>query len=223
MSNLSKSFVRGFGGTLGVFAAKGLLDAAANSGNRIGGLSTKRQWYVLGNWIGITVLLGFILGPVPATLFLIFGLIPVVIYQKRAQKKEDEKEYSEERSIILAEINSVREQANLSGIVKFTTDFSGDIENYQLRNTLNSMKAKLNTVTRLSKKYEGELLDKMIDGIPWLGMTKDNLIDMKGQPTQIERDENSRTITDVLIYGTSKRSGDVFTFKNGFLTEFKDR
>jgi hypothetical protein len=123
----------------------------------------------------------------------------------------------------LAEINSVREQANLSGIVKFTTDFSGDIENYQLRNTLNSMKAKLNTVTRLSKKYEGELLDKMIDGIPWLGMTKDNLIDMKGQPTQIERDENSRTITDVLIYGTSKKSGDVFTFKNGFLTEFKDR
>ena len=63
----------------------------------------------------------------------------------------------------------------------------------------------------------------MLDCIPWLGMSKENLIDMKGQPTQIERDENSRTITDVLIYGTSKRSGDVFTFKNDILREFKDR
>jgi hypothetical protein len=224
MSNLSRSFVRGFGGTLGVFAAKGLLEAAAkNPGYRIGGVSTKRQWRAIFYWIGITALLGFTLGSGPAVLFFFLGLIPIFLYQMWAQRRDDNREHEEERAILLSEIDKISEEAKLGGIVKFTLDWSGDVKNYHLQDTLNAMKAKLATANRLSKKYEGELLDKMLDCIPWLGMTKDNLIDMKGQPTQIERDENSRTITDVLIYGTSKRSGDVFTFKNGFLTEFKDR
>ena len=153
MSNLSRSFVRGFGGTLGVFAAKGLLDAAANSGNRIGGVSTKRQWRAIFYWIGITVLLGFILGGGVALLFFLLGLIPTFMYQKRAQKREDKKEYDAERAILLSEIEEISARAKRGGIVKFTLDWSGDAENYHLRNTLNSMKNKLELATRLSKKY----------------------------------------------------------------------
>jgi hypothetical protein len=54
-------------------------------------------------------------------------------------------------------------------------------------------------------------------------MTKENLIDLKGVPSQTEKNENSRTVTEILIYGYSKRTGDVFTFKNDILVEFKDR
>ena len=222
MSNLSKSFVRGFGATLGVFAAKGFLDAAKNPEYRIGGVSTKRQWYAIGSWVGITSLLGFIFGSTPAILFFIFGLIPTFLFQMWAQSRENKNEYQQERDVLLARIEEISEKAKLGGIV-FDLDWNGDVKNYHLENTLNFMTNKFNTVTRLSKKYQGELLDKMVEGIFWLGMTKENLIDMKGTPSQIEKSENSKTVTEILIYGNSKRSGDVFTFKNDELKEFKDR
>ena len=222
MSNLSRSFVRGFGMTLGVFAAKGFLDAVKNSEYRIGGVSTKRQWYAIGSWVGITSLLGFIFGSTPAILFFLLGLIPTFLFQMLAQSRENKKDYQQERDILLASIKEISEKAKQEDIV-FDLDWSGDVENYHLENSLNFMTNKFNTVTRLSKKYQGELLDKMVDGIVWLGMTKENLIDIKGNPSQVEKSENSKTITEVLIYGTSKRSGDVFTFKNDLLTEFKDR
>ena len=91
MSNLSRSFVRGFGATLGVIAAKGFLDAAKNPEYRIGGVSTKRQWYAIGSWAGITALLGFIFGSTPAILFFLLGLIPTFLFQIWAQGRENKK------------------------------------------------------------------------------------------------------------------------------------
>ena len=222
MTNLSKSFVRGFGATLGVFAAKGFLDAVRNPNYRTGGVSTKRQWYAMGSWIGITALLGFTLGGAFASLFFILGLIPIFGFQMWAQKRENKKINLEERSILLSKIKEVSETAKKEGIT-FDLDLNENIQNYYLENMLDRMTDKLDRVTRFRKKYEGEILDRMVEGTIWLGMSKENLLDIKGVPSQVEKKENSRTITEVLIYGYSKRTGDVFTFKNDSLVEFKDR
>jgi hypothetical protein len=222
MSNLSKSFVRGFGATLGVFAAKGLLDIAKEPGYRIGGVSTRRQWYAIGAWAGITAILGFSFGVVPTVFFFFLGLIPTFLFQVWAQSRENKKLYIEERNGLISRLEEISSLAKSEGIA-FELDWSGEVQNYHLERVLNTITEKFNTIMRLRKKYHGELLDKMIDGQIWLGMTKENLIDIKGQPSQIEKSENSKTLTEVFVYGTSKRSGDVFTFKNGSLSEFKDR
>lgn len=222
MSNLSKSFVRGFGATLGVFAAKGLLDVAKNPEYRIGGVSTRRQWYAIGSWAGITTILGLSFGVVPTVFFFFLGLIPTFLFQVWAQARENKKLYIEERNSLISRLEEISSKAKSEGIV-FDLDWSGEIQNFHLENVLNKITEKFNTIMRLRKKYQGEMLDKMVDGDIWLGMTKENLIDIKGQPSQIEKSENSKTITEVLIYGNSKRSGDVFTFKNDNLSEFKDR
>ena len=222
MSNLSKSFVRGFGATLGVFAAKEFLDSMGNPNYRMGRVSTRRQWYAIGSWIGITILIGFITGVAHAFLFLFLGLIPIFGFQMWAQKRENKKINLEERSILLSKIKEVSETAKKEGIT-FDLDLNGNIQNYYLENMLDRMTDKLDRVTRFRKKYEGEILDRMVEGTIWLGMAKENLLDIKGVPSQIEKNENSRTITEVLIYGHSKRTGDVFTFKNDSLVEFKDR
>jgi hypothetical protein len=76
----------------------------------------------------------------------------------------------------------------------------------------------------LKNKYkDDECLDKIMQEIPWLGMSTENLKDIKGEPASYEVSENTRTKTEILLYGANKWSGDVFTFKNGILTEFKDR
>jgi len=222
MSNLSKSFVRGFGATLGVFAAKEFLNSARNPNYRIGGLSTRRQWYAIGSWVGITTLLGLILGGVPAFLFFILGLIPLFIFQIWAQRRENKRSDFQGRNLLLSKIKEAIERAKAEGIT-FDFNIEENTHNYYLENILSEIVNKLDRVTRFRKKYEGDLLDKMIEGKIWLGMTKENLIDIKGNPSQIENSENSRTLTEILIYGYSKRTGDVFTFKNNILVEFKDR
>ena len=222
MSNLSKSFVRGFGATLGVFAAKGFLDALRNPNYRTGGVSTRRQWYAIGSWIGITALLGFTLGGAFASLFFILGLIPIFIFQVWSQRKEERKTNLQERNLLLSKIKEITERTKGEGI-SFDLDINENTQNYHLENMLSEMSNKLDVLTRFRKKYEGDLLDRMIEGTVWLGMTKENLIDLKGVPSQTEKNENSRTVTEILIYGYSKRTGDVFTFKNDILVEFKDR
>ena len=222
MGNLSKSFVRGFGGTLGVFAAKGLLDVARDPNFRVGGLETKRQWKAIILWVVITTVLGFTLGTLPALLFFFVGIVPLYLFQMWIQRKEEKKDYEEERNSLMLEIQEVQREASKHGI-KFDLDWSGEVENYHLRNTLERIKQKTYKTIFLQSKYEGEVLSKLINNQIWLGMSKENLIDIKGSPSQIESSENSKTITEILIYGKSKRSGDVFTFKNGILADYKDR
>ena len=129
MSNLSKSFVRGFGATLGVFAAKEFLDSMGNPNYRMGRVSTRRQWYAIGSWIGITILIGFITGVAHAFLFLFLGLIPIFGFQMWAQKRENKKINLEERSILLSKIKEVSETAKKEGIT-FDLDLNGNIQNY---------------------------------------------------------------------------------------------
>ncbi len=74
----------------------------------------------------------------------------------------------------------------------------------------------------LKEKYGEELADKLIKGEYFIGMTEEQLIDSKGDPTKIEQEVMKTKTKMIYIYG-NKNSGDVFTFVNGELERFMDR
>lgn len=74
----------------------------------------------------------------------------------------------------------------------------------------------------LIEKYGEEIADKLVKREYFLGMTEEQLIDCKGRPTNIEREEMKTKTKVIYIYG-NKSSGDIFVFVNGELERFKDR
>lgn len=73
----------------------------------------------------------------------------------------------------------------------------------------------------LSKYNEDEVL-KILKHQYWIGMTEEQLIDCKGEPTKIETEQLKTKTKRIFIYG-NKSSGDVFNFVDGVLERFKDR
>jgi hypothetical protein len=82
----------------------------------------------------------------------------------------------------------------------------------------------------LSEKRRFDLIDKYgeIEGQKiynneyFIGMTEEQLIDSKGNPTKIETEVFKKSTKKIYIYG-NKSSGDVFNFIDGKLERFKDR
>lgn len=74
----------------------------------------------------------------------------------------------------------------------------------------------------LLDKYGSDIGAALYNGNYFIGMTEEQLIDSKGQPTKIET-ENLKTKTKrIFIYG-NKNSGDVFNFVDGKLERFKHK
>jgi len=76
-------------------------------------------------------------------------------------------------------------------------------------------------LTLLQEKYGDDIGEKVFYKKPFIGMTEEMLIDSKGQPTNIEREEMKTKTKKIYIYG-NKSSGDVFTFVNGECERFKE-
>jgi hypothetical protein len=74
----------------------------------------------------------------------------------------------------------------------------------------------------LIKKYGADKADKIFREDFFIGMTKEELTDSKGQPTKVEEDVMKTKTKETWIYG-NKSSGDVFVFENELLVRFKDR
>ncbi len=74
----------------------------------------------------------------------------------------------------------------------------------------------------LTKKYGDELGVKILNQEFFIGMTEEQLIDSKGEPTKIETEILKTKTKKIYIYG-NKNSGDVFNFVDGKLERFKDR
>ena len=70
--------------------------------------------------------------------------------------------------------------------------------------------------------YGEEIAIKIQSNIIWLDMLPEHLILIKGNPTKIETHNTKKFTKEIYIYG-NKTSGDVFTFKDNKLIEFKDR
>lgn len=227
MSTLGKSIVRGFGFAVGAQMAKSVMSTPVNYNHRMFGISTKRQSIAIGLWFlmfvpivmfgnenngSVLVILNFILG-IPLQVLIQYLL------QKNSDKKR-EKAYHEEgvNQYEIAMSLAKKDNVNVSELV--LTDKTSSYNLYKFAELITN---KVNRTNKFRGKYSGEELQNIVDRKVWMGMTIENITDMFGQPNQIEVEENSRSKYETLIYGKTKRSGDVYTFRNGQLKEFKDR
>lgn len=74
----------------------------------------------------------------------------------------------------------------------------------------------------LEGKYGIDKALKMIKHEYWIGMSKDELIDCKGNPHKIEKEELKTKVKETYIYG-NKNSGDYFVFENDAIVKIVDR
>lgn len=225
MSTLGKSIVRGFGFAVGAQMAKSVMSTPVNYNSRILGISTKRQLIAVLLWIVLFVP-PFYMGKNDYGFFglnLLFGLPVQVLIQYVLQKNSDkkqEKAYHEEgvNQYEIAMSLAKKENVNVSELV-----LKDKTSSYNLYKFAELITNKVNRTNKFRGKYSGEELQNIVERKVWIGMTIENLTDMFGQPNQIEVEENSRSKYETLIYGKTKRSGDVYTFRNGQLKEYKDR
>ena len=226
MSRLGNSFIRGFGATLGSFAARSLVTSASTVPvgydaelQNVEKKSTMATWKILG-----ILLLASIIIPQPfgGILFLLGIIILPIANLFIARSKRKKKETLIRANLIMV-IEKARGRGRTKGINIEIPDVSS-MSLYRLEELSIEVIRKVNKKIFLKDKYEDdEFLDNIMNEIPWVGMSVENLKDIKGNPSSYEVSENSRTKTEILLYGINKWSGDVFTFKNGILTEFKDR
>lgn len=134
-------------------------------------------------------------------------------------------QYKKNRDSRLARLNQIKEE-NLIG----DNDYN-DLKNRLMSKSISfiDFDSKLNSCIELNKrwhyildKYGYEIAQKIIDHKYWIGMTKEQLIDAKGEPTKIETEQLKTKTKETFIYGY-KSSGDYFVFENGFATKIVDR
>lgn len=229
MSKIGNSFIRGFGATLGSFAARSLVSSAIAVSNQpmdeMEKKNTRSMWKLLFVVSVVCLLIGKYTpenNHVAVSLFVSFVFIAPIVnlfVVKYKKKKRD----SIIRNNLNVSISETQKRARENGInLKIPNTSSMSL--YYLEELSIDIIRLLNKKIRLKEKYENhEFFDKIIQDIPWIGMSVENLKDIKGNPSSYEVSENSKTKTEILLYGANKWSGDVFTFKNGILTEFKDR
>jgi hypothetical protein len=146
-------------------------------------------------------------------LCLLIGIILVVVSVNG--KKNKEKLETERKTNLLNEFDSLKDQIKDSeGLRKELITKSAD----EFEKNMNNIKRQL----YLFNKYGQEEGMKMYKGEYWIGMTEEQIIDAKGQPTKVETEVLKTKTKRILIYG-NKNSGDVFSFVNGTLEHFKDR
>jgi len=224
MTQLVNSMVRGFGFTLGRRAADSVLNSSSNYSSREGTFGTKNQWKAIGFWA-----LGFfVVGQLHSTgagVFWFFlgipinlGILKVISYFK--QKKIENRL----REIYMNKIPSLmKEVKSLPLTFGITDEIINDKTSFEdVELTYDSLERILSKYRPLMAKYDRDMVNKIGMGYYWIGMTEENLIDMKGQPTNLETKIKKDVDIKVYVYG-NKQTGDILTFENGKLTEFTDR
>ena len=223
-NSLINSMGRGFGFTLGRRAADSVLNSSSNYSSSEGSWATKDQWKSIGLWI-----LGFfVVGQLHSTgagIFWFFlgipinlGIFKMISYFKQKKTNEGLREiYMNEIPSLMEEVKSLPAQFLITNdIINDKTPFE-DVES-----TYEGLNRILNKYRPLVVKYDRDMVGKISMGYYWIGMSEENLIDMKGQPTNLETKIKKDNDIIVSVYG-NKQTGDILTFENGILTEFTDR
>ncbi len=84
---------------------------------------------------------------------------------------------------------------------------SGNV--YSVEGELEKCKELLIKAKTLINKYGNEIGSKLINHEYWVGMTKEQLLDCKGEPTKVETQALKTKTKHIYIYG-NKSSGDYF-------------
>jgi hypothetical protein len=225
MSNLSSSIVRGFGFTIGRRAANSILNSSPSNYTPSESLLTKgQQWKTFGFWV-----LGFfIVGQLHSTgvgvFWFLLGLPIVIGIFKLINKSKIKKEQNILKENYLKEIPSLMDEVKALPLqFLITNDVINDNTPFDdIESAYEGLTRIVNKYRPLVAKYDRDMVHKIGMGYYWIGMTEENLIDMKGQPTKLESKIKKDVSIKVYVYG-NKQTGDILTFENGKLTEFTDR
>lgn len=162
------------------------------------------------------------------TLYIIIGAVAfvvlfLVIGANGAKKKKEEEEKKR-----LAEIEEAKQkEEQIKRFEKYkseTTNYDQAIAEFKTMNSSHIKKIIDQHERRLSliEKYGKEEAEKIFNHQYWIGMTEEQVIDAKGQPTKIENEVLKTKTKKTLIYGT-KSGGDVFVLVEGKVERFNDR
>ena len=233
MSSLFGSMVRGFGFTIGRRAADSMLNSTTPINGGLFGLNTKQQWVSILIWFTSLCVIGNTWGMEMGILWTIFGLIPSVLivqiyvkYQKNKRTKEINKLENTIKEKLIIKINALIQESKSFPSIDVSIKNIDDIQ-YA---TLESLEYTHDTISNLliktkylSSKYNNEIVEKILNDELWLGMNEEQMLDMKGNSTTIEKETlKNGALRTTYIYGT-KRSGDVLVFEDDKLVSFKDR
>jgi hypothetical protein len=225
-NSLTNSIVRGFGFTIGRRAANSMLNTSPTSYQTTSKstLTKGQQWLTIGLWIIGVVLVGQLHSVGYGASWFFLGIPAIVFIMKLINKSKTKKNENILKENYLRAIPSLMEEVKslplqflvTNDVVNDKTPFEDVESTYDVLTTI------VNKYRPLVAKYDRDMVNKIGMGYYWIGMTEENLIDMKGQPTNLESKIKKDVDIKVYVYG-NKQTGDILTFENGKLTEFTDR
>jgi Skp family chaperone for outer membrane proteins len=221
-NNLVNSFVRGFGYTLGRSAANSVINSTSNSKSP-SALSVAQQWAVIGITIIFALLIGVVLSnsgqkdfAIGASWIAVFTMwLPVRLFFRHKNRTKNSQVFEK----LLTEFNKIKQE-----IESFPANITIEVDNQYdtIETNLSKIKQIRDSLKRLFEKYDAETAIRLYNGEFWIGMTREQILDIKGEPTSVETEKTSTLERSTLYYG-GKRSGDVFKLENNVLVSFKDR
>jgi len=228
MSTLTRSFVRGFGGALGFMAATGLVKSFSGNSYSPSTITNKQSWITLFFWFMTVGILGANFGVGYGVLGLATGWIPTYLYFYLKNKKEAYQLEQEFKDTYLSMYKQYVEHAKNNNI-----SISVDVDNLnehfensdssEVRYEFEKFQKYVDTIVELrEKKYDDEIISKVLKNEIWIGMDETLMEYSRGKATKVETQEMKTKLKRVYVYG-NKTSGDTFTFDNGLLVSYKDK
>ena len=159
-------------------------------------------------------------------------VIFLIIYSKR--RKTNDIKNSLKRLNELLSLNQInpRDKATIEGFVMGKFYHRKKFEAYvneakELRRDMDAQalaaKEKLEArQNELTSKYGKDVMVRLMRQESWIGMSKEQLVDSRGEPTKIETEILKTKTKETLIYG-NKSSGDYFVVENGLVSKIVDR
>ena len=146
------------------------------------------------------------------------GLIALIIVKaRRARRKEIVANIDRLTQLLSAGQVTSNDKRTIENFVNGKTYDKQKFENY-VSQAINIKKH----IDAIINKYGEEIGWKLLKQEYWVGMTKEQLVDANGEPTQTETEVLKTKTKETLIYG-NKSSGDYFVFENGIATKIVDR
>lgn len=166
---------------------------------------------------------------------LLILIITTIVSRKNSKKREEANRLLAEEERKKAEIKEREEKEEKETLINSLDVIKDKISNYptliknleqqdlrSVRVNVFNTREEVGRLVQLESKYGEVVARKLINFEYFLGMTEQQLIDSRGEPTKIEKEVLKTKTKIVYIYG-NKSSGDVFVFVNGELERFTDR